>query len=284
MAVASGQFPTLVAAVQAAGLEETLSGDGPFTVFAPTEDAFADLFARLGLEPEVMLGNVGMLTSVLTYHVLPQAVPASTVVTLDGQSVPTVQGADITITVDGETVKVNDATVVTTDVEASNGVIHVIDQVLFPPSDAAPEPAAPGTVVDVAVASGQFPTLVAAVQAAGLEETLSGDGPFTVFAPTEQAFADLLASLGLTAEQVLGNVELLTSVLTYHVLPLAAPAETVLTLDGQSVTTVNGADVTITIDGAAVMVNDANVVTADVEASNGVIHVIDKVLFPPPPA
>ena len=130
----SGAFPTLVAAVQAAGLVETLSGDGPFTVFAPTEDAFAELFARIGLAPEVMLGNVGMLTSVLTYHVLPQAVPAATVVTLDGQSVPTVQGADVTITVDGETVKINEATVVTTDIEASNGVIHIIDQVLFPPA------------------------------------------------------------------------------------------------------------------------------------------------------
>ncbi len=146
---------------------------------------------------------------------------------------------------------------------------------------AAEEPEGPGTIVDVAVASGQFPTLVAAVQAAGLVETLSGDGPFTVFAPTEQAFADLLTSLGLTAEQVLANIELLTSVLTYHVLPQAVPASTVVTLDGQSVTTVNGADITITIDGETVMVNEATVVATDIEASNGIIHVIDQVLFPP---
>ena len=142
-------------------------------------------------------------------------------------------------------------------------------------------PVALGTVVEVAVESGAFPTLVAAVRAAGLVETLSGEGPFTVFAPTEEAFAAALDALGMSAEELLGDVELLTGVLTYHVLPVAAPAEVVVTLDGQSVTTVGGADVDITIDGETVMVNDATVVTADIEASNGVIHVIDKVLLPP---
>ena len=141
--------------------------------------------------------------------------------------------------------------------------------------------ASPGTVVEVAIDSGNFPTLVAAVQAAGLVDTLSGEGPFTVFAPTEDAFAEALAALGLSAEELLADTDLLTSVLTYHVLPIAAPAETVLGLDGQGVATVQGADVQITIDGDTVMVNDATVVTADVEASNGVIHVIDKVLLPP---
>ena len=150
-----------------------------------------------------------------------------------------------------------------------------------PVEEPAEEPAVPGTVVEVAVGSGAFPTLVAAVQAAGLVETLSGPGPFTVFAPTEEAFAAALAALDMTAEDLLGDVELLTAVLTYHVLPTAAPAEVVVTLDGQSVATVNGAEVQISIDGDAVMVNDATVVTADIEASNGVIHVIDTVLLPP---
>lgn len=143
------------------------------------------------------------------------------------------------------------------------------------------EPAGPGTVVEVAVESGQFSTLVAAVQAAGLVEVLSGDGPFTVFAPTEEAFGAALAALGMSAEDLLANTELLTAVLTYHVLPLAAPAEMVLTLDGESIATVNGAPVTVTVDGGAVMVNDATVVAADIEASNGIIHVIDTVLLPP---
>ena len=150
------------------------------------------------------------------------------------------------------------------------------------PEPPAEEPAAPGTIVEVAVESGAFPTLVAAVQAAGLVEVLSGEGPFTVFAPTEEAFAAALAALDMSAEDLLGNTELLTAVLTYHVLPLAAPAELVLTLDGQSVATVNGAEVTVSIDGGTVMVNDATVVATDIEASNGVIHVIDTVLLPPP--
>ena len=145
----------------------------------------------------------------------------------------------------------------------------------------AEEPEAPGTVVEVAVGSGAFPTLVAAVQAAGLVETLSGPGPFTVFAPTEEAFAAALSALGLTAEELLGDTELLTSVLTYHVLPLAAPAEVVVTLDGQSVATVGGPEVSIAVEGDTVMVNDATVVTVDIEASNGIIHVIDTVLLPP---
>lgn len=139
----------------------------------------------------------------------------------------------------------------------------------------------PGTIVDVAVGAGSFETLVAAVQAAGLVETLSGDGPFTVFAPTDEAFAAALDALGLTAEELLGDTETLTAILTYHVVAGAVPAADVVTLDGAAVATVNGAEVMISVDGDAVMVNDANVVAVDVMASNGIIHVIDSVLLPP---
>ena len=317
VAVESGSFPTLVAAVQAAGLVDALNSEGPFTVFAPTEEAFAAALAALDMTAAEVLADTDLLTAVLTYHVLPLEAPAELVLTLDGQSVTTVNGADINVTIDGGTVMVNDATVVATDIAASNGIIHVIDTVLLPPMpepepEPAPEPApppepapapppepapappppaaepepeepaAPGTIVEVAVASGAFPTLVAAVQAAGLVDVLNSDGPFTVFAPTEEAFAAALAALDMTAAEVLADTDLLTAVLTYHVLPLAAPAELVLTLDGQSVTTVNGADITVTIDGGTVMVNDATVVATDIAASNGIIHVIDTVLLPPP--
>ena len=139
----------------------------------------------------------------------------------------------------------------------------------------------PGTIVDVAVGAGSFETLVAAVQAAGLVETLSGDGPFTVFAPTDEAFAAALDALGLTAEELLGDTETLTAIPTYHVVACAVPAADVVTLDGAAVATVNGAEVMISVDGDAVMVNDANVVAVDVMASNGIIHVIDSVLLPP---
>lgn len=138
-----------------------------------------------------------------------------------------------------------------------------------------------GTIVDVAVANGSFTILVAAVQAAGLVDTLSGDGPFTVFAPTDDAFADLLEVLGVTAEELLADTELLTAVLTYHVIAGEVPSTTVVTLDGQTAATVNGADVTISVEGEAVQVNEANVVAVDVAASNGIIHVIDSVLLPP---
>ncbi len=230
---------------------------------------------------EELLADKEALTSILTYHVVAGEVPSSDVVTMDGESVATVNGAEVTISVDGDMVMVNDANVVAVDVEASNGVIHVIDRVLLPPADEEAMAEEPGTIVDVAVANGSFTTLVAAVEAAGLVETLSGDGPFTVFAPTDEAFAAALESLGLTAEELLADKEALTSILTYHVVAGEVPSSDVVTMDGQSVATVNGAEVTISVDGDMVMVNDANVVAVDVDASNGVIHVIDRVLLPP---
>ena len=139
----------------------------------------------------------------------------------------------------------------------------------------------PGTIVEVAATTDGFSTLVAAVEAAGLVETLSGDGPFTVFAPTDDAFAAALDQLGLTADELLADTETLTSILTYHVVAGEVPSSTVVTMDGQSVETVNGAPVEIAVDGETVMVNDATVTAVDVEASNGVIHVIDTVLLPP---
>lgn len=138
-----------------------------------------------------------------------------------------------------------------------------------------------GTIVDVASGSEDFTTLVAAVQAAGLVETLSGPGPFTVFAPTDEAFATALESLDMTAEELLADTETLTGILTYHVVPGKVLSGDVVELDGQDVATVNGATVAISVEGDVVKVNDAEVTTVDLEASNGVIHVIDSVLLPP---
>jgi uncharacterized surface protein with fasciclin (FAS1) repeats len=141
--------------------------------------------------------------------------------------------------------------------------------------------AEPGTIVDVATAAGDFNTLVAAVEAAGLTETLSGPGPFTVFAPTDEAFAAALEALGMTADELLADTETLTSILTYHVIAGEVPSTDVVTMDGQSVATVNGAEIKVTVDGDSVMVNDATVTAVDIAASNGIIHVIDSVLLPP---
>ncbi len=278
-AVAAGSFNTLAAALTAADLVTTLKGTGPFTVFAPTDAAFAKLPAGTVdnlLKPE----NKAMLQKVLTYHVVSGKVLAATVVTLTKAT--TVQGQDVSITVSGSSVKVNDANVTATDVLASNGVIHVIDTVLLPPAAGTGAGGTGGTValkdiVDTAVAAGSFNTLAAALTAADLVTTLKGTGPFTVFAPTDAAFAKLPAG---TVDNLLKpeNKAMLQKVLTYHVVSGKVLAATVVTLT--KATTVQGQDVSITVSGSSVKVNDANVTATDVLASNGVIHVIDTVLLP----
>ena len=139
----------------------------------------------------------------------------------------------------------------------------------------------PGTIVDVAIGAGNFTVLVEAVKAAGLVDTLSGPGPFTVFAPTDAAFADALKTLGVTKEQLLADPAKLKTILTYHVVPGEVMAADVLTMDGKDVATVAGPTVRVKLNGSTVMINDATVTTTDIKASNGVIHVIDKVLLPP---
>ena len=294
VAVGAGSFETLVAAVTEAGLVETLSGDGPFTVFAPTDDAFAAALDALGLTAEELLGNPA-LADILTYHVVAGAVDAETAISLDGQSAATVQGEEIAIAVVDGNVMVNNATVVMPDVEASNGIIHVIDAVILPPTiaeallgsgeaDMVDEEAAPelGTIVGVAQEAGIFTTLLAAGEATGLSVPLDSPGDFTIFAPTDDAFAAALETLGLTAEELLADTATLTSILTYHGLLGSVSAEEAIALDGQSVATINGAEIAISVVDGAVVINDsATVIQADVLASNGVIHVIDAVLLPP---
>ncbi len=161
----------------------------------------------------------------------------------------------------------------TTEATAAEPAAEPADE---PAEEAAGDAEAPGTIVDVAVGAGSFNTLVAAVQAAGLVETLSGEGPFTVFAPTDDAFAALPEGL-LDALLLPENQDALTQILTYHVV-----SGEVLSTDLASgdVATVQGENVTVVVDGG-VTVNGANVVTADVAASNGVIHIIDAVIVPP---
>ena len=283
VAVGAGSFTTLVAAVTEAGLVETLSGAGPFTVFAPTDDAFAAALDALGLTAEELLASPE-LGAILAYHVVAGEVDAATAISLDGQSAETVNGASIDISVVDGNVMINTATVIGADVAASNGIIHIIDTVLLPPTDDATSEDAmaddPGTIVDVAVGAGSFTTLVAAVTEAGLVETLSGAGPFTVFAPTDDAFAAALDALGLTAEELLASPEL-GAILAYHVVAGEVDAATAISLDGQSAETVNGASIDISVVDGNVMINTATVIGADVAASNGIIHIIDTVLLPP---
>jgi transforming growth factor-beta-induced protein len=268
IAVADGRFTTLVTAVTAAGLAETLQGEGPFTVFAPTDDAFAALPAGT---IEALLEDIPLLTDILLYHVVSGAVFAADVVTLDAAT--TVLGEDVTITVENGAVFINDAQVIIADIEASNGVIHVIDAVLLPPAEEAELP----NIVEIAVADGRFETLVAAVVAADLADVLQSEGPFTVFAPTDDAFAALPAG---TIEALLADIPTLTDILLYHVVAGAAVfAEEVVELSYAE--TALGLPVIVTVNEEGVFINDAQVIITDIEASNGVIHVIDAVILPP---
>ncbi len=266
VAAKAGHFSTLVAAVKAAGLVDTLSGKGPFTVFAPTDEAFArlgkDAIADL-LKPE----NKHKLVAVLTYHVVGANLPAAKVA---GQkTLTTVQGQPLPVVVDGGKVKVGGANVTAVDVAADNGVIHVVDAVLMPPA----EP----NLVEVATKAGTFTTLLAAAKAAGLVDTLATGGPFTVFAPSDDAFArlgkDTIADL-LKPE----NKEKLASILKHHVVAgkvMAADA-----MKRKQAKTIADTTLTLQSDGTSLTVGGAKVVTPDVAAKNGVIHVVDAVILP----
>jgi transforming growth factor-beta-induced protein len=266
IAVADGRFTTLVAALQAADLAGTLAGEGPFTVFAPTDDAFAKLPEGT---VEGLLEDIPALTDILLYHVVSGEVLAESVVMLE--EAETLLGENVSIRVEDGNVYINDAMVVITDIMASNGVIHVIDTVLLPPA----EEESLGSIVDIAVADGRFTTLVAALQAAGLAETLAGEGPFTVFAPTDDAFAKLPEG---TVEALLEDIPALTDILLYHVVSGEVLAEQVVALN--SAKALNEKFLEIEVMDGMVYINDAQVVITDIMADNGVIHVIDTVLLP----
>lgn len=269
VAVADGRFTTLVAALQAADLVDTLTGEGPYTVFAPTDDAFAKLPAGT-IEDLLKPENKQMLTDILLNHVVAGNVMASAVAGLT--EAETVFGNKVAVNVEDGKVFINDAEVIITDILASNGVIHVVDTVLLP---AAEESAM--DIVDLAAADGRFTKLVAAVEAAGLVETLKSEGPFTVFAPTDEAFAKLPAG---TIEELLKpeNKQKLTDILLYHVLPAKVMASAVT--DGLIADSALGTSVFFKLDMGTAYINEAQIVSTDIEASNGVIHVIDTVILP----
>ena len=266
IAIAADDFNALVDAVVAAGLADALSSEGPFTVFAPTDDAFHALLEALGVKSVTDI-DVETLTQVLLYHVVPGTFLAADV--LASSTLPTLQGSDIVV--DAHNVKVNDANIIATDIVASNGVIHVIDAVLLPPADE--EPAEP-TIVDIAAGNPDFSTLVELVVAAGLADTLASDGPFTVFAPTNEAFEKLPRRVKKAIE---ADPQVLVDILLYHVVADELLAEDVLST--RRIETVEGS--TIKVRPKVLKLNRSNIIATDIVASNGVIHVIDRVLVPP---
>jgi transforming growth factor-beta-induced protein len=270
IAVEDGRFETLVAALQAADLAEALAGDGPFTVFAPTDDAFAMLPEGT---VEALLGDVPQLTNILLYHVVSGEVFAADVAQLE--SAETLLGESVAIALDGDAVMLNESLVIITDIEASNGVIHVIDSVLLPPAEEMADEGMMKSIVDLAVEDGRFTTLVTALQASGLDEALAAEGPFTVFAPTDDAFARLPEG---TVEALLADIPALSNILTYHVVGGQVLAADVIGLS--SAETLQGQFLDIAVDANNVMIDSSNVVITDILGSNGVIHVIDSVLLP----
>lgn len=294
LAVSAGGFSTLVAAIEAAGLVETLEGEGPFTVFAPTDEAFDTALGDLGISADDLLADTETLTSILTYHVLGQEADSQLVSTLDGETVETVNGAEVAISIVDGSVMINDATVVSADLEADNGIVHVINSVLLPPELEMMEDTttttvqeASNTIADIVAGNENFSILLAAVEAAGLTDALADpEATYTVFAPTNEAFEAALDALGITAEELLEDVDTLTEILTYHVLGDVVTSEDIAgagveeipveTLSGEELVVVVGDDGSVSFkDQAAV------VIQTDVEADNGVIHVIDAVLLPP---
>ena len=278
LALATPTLSTLVTALKAGDLVKTLEGPGPFTVFAPTNAAFAALpkgvLANL-LKP----ANKAGLDDVLTYHVLGDEVHSQKF--LDGEMLRTLEQKYVTVRIAGKDILINSAKVTTADVQASNGVIHIIDAVLLPssaPPSPGPSPSpAPGSqnIVQLAQATPDLSTLVTALGAASLVQTLEGAGPFTVFAPTNEAFQNLPA--GALANLLKPkNKAKLVDILTFHVVAGDIHAKDIL--DGERIKTVEGMYIMAAVNESGVFLNNAKVTTADVNASNGVVHIIDEVL------
>lgn len=273
IAVGNSDFSILVAALQKADLVGALQGDGPFTVFAPTNAAFEKLLASLGITAEQLL-NHPQLKEVLLYHVVSGQVLSTNLensmmaATLSGESIK----VDLT-----SGVKINQSSVSTADVMATNGVIHIIDTVLVPSTFVlSAEPEVPATVVDIALSNGDFSMLVSLLQKADLVGALQGEGPFTVFAPTNAAFDKLLAALNISASDLMNQPDL-AKVLLYHV--VSGNVMSTDLSDGLKAPTLNGESLEFDLS-SGVMVNQSNVVSADIKAGNGVVHVIDTILVP----
>ena len=263
-------FSILVEAVVAADLVDVLSQPGTLTVFAPTNEAFVQLLGALGISKEELFADKALLTKVLTYHVLGNTLFSPAI--LDKTELTTLEGEDITV--DPEGPKLNNSNLLDVDIAASNGVIHVIDEVLLPPSITDPQE----TIAEIASGNDDFSILVEAVVETGLVGILSvSSTDLTVFAPTNAAFVALLDATGLTKDELFANKPLLTTVLLYHLLneELFAGevlAETVLfPMESEP----------IEVDAEAVQLNGIDIIATDIDASNGVIHVIDGVLVPP---
>ena len=274
VAEANGSFTTLVAALQASGLDAVLADEKrDFTVFAPTDAAFAALLADLDISAADLLASPD-LSDILLYHVVPDAeIDSTAAIAAAGTTVTTANTDEIGVALKGADLFINASRVENPDVDASNGVIHVIDAVLIPTVDDDTS----GTIADVATANGNFDTLVGALGATGLAATLANaDGKFTVFAPTDEAFAKIDTS-GLTDDQ-------LKDILLYHVIVGAeVNAAAATAIAGNTVGMGNGDNMALSLSNTELFANLSKISLPNVDASNGIIHAVDTVLLPPAP-
>ena len=271
----SEEFTTLVAALEATGLDETLDDlTTSYTVFAPTDDAFA----LLGEETiNNLLADTDTLSSILTYHVIAGRVDAQTAIGLAGSTVETVNGQNIALSLNGENLLVNTSTVTMTDIVTDNGIIHVIDAVLTPKT--VPETAPTNNIIETAQQAGNFSTLLAALDAASLTSALADESSeFTVFAPTDAAFEAIGSNFLNT---LLANPTVLADILKQHVLVGSVDSVTAMSLNGQSAETLLGNTLPVAINAGTNMLSfgGANIVVKDIMTTNGVIHVIDSVII-----
>ena len=280
IAAADDRFDTLEAAVKAANLADALAAPGNLTVFAPTDNAFAKLPAEL--INSLLADPSGALTQILLYHVVPGSFGSADV--LASASLNTLQGSDLAVSLRDGKPYVNDSQIIITDIQAKNGIIHVIDAVMVPPvslPDTAMEEMSDKsglpTIAEIAIADGRFDTLVAALSAAGLAETFLQPGNYTVFAPTDDAFAALPAG---TVETLLADPQgLLTTILLYHVVGDELSRDQLATDD--TVPTLEGRNLVVNRDGSNIIdISGAKLLITDIQSSNGTIHVIDSVLIP----
>lgn len=293
------EFTILLSALRAADsvFLETLSNpNARVTVFAPTDAAFAELIDALDTTPQNLLADRALLNDILSYHVVPAYYPAESIRAMDGAFIGTIlRGEALRITLADEEVFINASRLLDTNLFASNGIVHVIDTVLVTPPPF--EVRASGNIAQIIAANAaetdtpEFTILQAALQIAdpSILATLNGGVPYTFFAPTDVAFTIYLENAGLTAGELLSDIETLNAVLSYHIVPGEITLDDLVNL-GRSMrpgdeprltTLIPGVTLSMVLRRNRVGINDTTVLLPNLEAANGVIHVIDGVLVPP---
>lgn len=279
-----GNFTQLVSAIQSADLEEKLRSAGPYTILAPTDAAFSTLSPDILADPD-------LLFDILLYHVVEGQLSSGDIA--NQTFMTTMLGDDLAVTIDGADIRLDDAVMTERDVAATNGVIHVIDTVLIPPSSglirvpaAAPVARASlPTLLDVVRSFGHFDILIDGLDAAALTPELVAAGPFTIFAPTDEAFLQLVGSAPAELIDLLETTP--APFLRHHV--IADELQSFRLVDGSSWSTMNGTQLTVSVStsGEVTLMSDdgsiSTVTSMDIPASNGIVHIIDQVVLPSDP-